>query len=302
VVPTFDKLMLPLLRYTADGEAHTVREVIAVLADHLQLTDRERDEMLPSGSKRRFDDRVQWAKTYLTKANLLERTGRGTFKITERGLRVLEHDPAYIDTEFLKQFPEFEAFLLETRLKRNRDYELLSLQTPRVLMHTAYENMQIDLTEELLDCVLTASPAFFERLVIDLLLAMGYGGTHKATAKTLGRSGDGGIDGVIQEDKLGLDKIYVQAKRWARDNAVGRPVVQAFIGSLMGVGANRGVLMTTSRFSEEAIDYTRSVRDMKVILIDGKRLAELMIEHDVGVNVEKAYVIKRIDTDYFDVG
>lgn len=299
-VPTFDMLMLPLLRLAADGQEHSTREAVQLLADFLHLTQAEREELLPSGRRRRFDDRVGWARAYLRKARLLETTGRGSFRITRRGLQVLRDDPDRIDTDYLKRFPEFEAFLMESRLRRSGDYELLSQQTPRILMETSHENLRIDLAEDLLDYVLSSSPAFFERLVIDLLTAMGYGGPS-AAGYTLGRSGDGGVDGYVQEDKLGLDKIYVQAKRWARNSVVGRPAIQAFVGSLMGLSAARGVFITTSRFSREALEYATSIQHVKIILVDGKQLTQLMIDHDVGVSVERTYVIKSIDTDYFDV-
>jgi restriction system protein len=298
-VPTFDQLMLPLLRLAADGDEHATREVVQTLADFLHLSDAERTELLPSGVRRKFDDRVQWAKNYLRQARLLERTGRGKFRITRRGIRVLNENPSHIDTAYLKQFPEFEAYLLEARLRRNNDYELLSHKSPRALIESSYENLRVDLADDLLNTVMAASPEFFERLVIDLLLALGYGDT-KESGYVLGRSGDGGVDGYIQEDKLGLNRIYVQAKRYAKDSPVGRPAIQGFVGSLLGIGANRGVFLTTSRFSRDALEYATSVQNVKIILIDGKQLTQLMIDHDVGVSAEKTYVVKRINTDYFD--
>jgi len=297
-LPTYDELTLPLLRLSADGEEHSIREAVELLGDYLRLNVEQREALLPSG-RRQFDDRVRWAATYLRKALLLQSTGRGTFQITQRGLWVLSQAPAQIDTAYLKQFPEFEAFLLEARTRRNQDFDLLSRQTPRSVIDTSYENLRVDLAEDLLDYVLASSAEFFEHLVVDLLLAMGYGGVDK-TGYVLGRSRDGGVDGYIQEDKLGLDKIYVQAKRYARDNAVGRPAIQAFVGSLMGLGAARGVFLTTSRFTDEALGYASDVKHAKIILIDGKRLTELMIDHNVGVSVEKTYIIKAVDTDYFD--
>lgn len=297
-LPTYDELTLPLLRLSADGEEHSIREAVELLGDYLRLNVEQREALLPSG-RRQFDDRVRWAATYLRKALLLQSTGRGTFQITQRGLWVLSQAPAQIDTAYLKQFPEFEAFLLEARTRRNQDFDLLSRQTPRSVIDTSYENLRVDLAEDLLDYVLASSAEFFEHLVVDLLLAMGYGGVDK-TGYVLGRSRDGGVDGYIQEDKLGLDKIYVQAKRYARENAVGRPAIQAFVGSLMGLGAARGVFLTTSRFTDEALGYASDVKHAKIILIDGKRLTELMIDHNVGVSVEKTYIIKAVDTDYFD--
>lgn len=297
-VPTFDQLMLPLLQFAGDNQPHHIGEAVDVLADYCHLTHEERNELLPSGNRRRFDDRVQWAKTYLKKAGLLQSTGRGVFQITERGLKVLNTNPDDIDRAFLRQFPEFLDFVASAPGKD--DYLVETVETPRVLIHSMYQNLLVDLAEELLDYVLSSSPEFFEKLVIDLLIAMGYGSALENPAKQLGKSGDGGIDGCIQEDKLGLDMIYIQAKRWARDNTVGRPVIQGFVGSLMGAGAHKGVFITTSRFSREAIDYAKSIPNLKIILIDGSQLTQLMIEHDVGVSVEKTYVIKRVDSDYFE--
>ncbi|GAB4508921.1 MAG: restriction endonuclease [Anaerolineae bacterium] len=300
-VPTFDQLMLPLLEFAGDGQEHNTPEAVQALGQYLQLSEEQITELLPSGKKRKFDDRVQWAKTYLKKAGLLASTGRGRFQITPRGVDVLRSRPAYIDRAFLKQFPEFQLFITPVPTPENPDAFIETVETPRALMHATYQNLLVDLSEDLLDYVLSASPAFFERLVIDLLVAMGYGSSLEDAGKTLGRSGDGGLDGYIKEDKLGLDMIYVQAKRYARDNVVGRPTVQGFVGSLMGAGATRGVLMTTSRFSREAIEYARGMHNLKIILVDGQQLTQLMIEHGVGVRVENVYVIKQVDTEYFEM-
>lgn len=295
-LPTFDRLMLPLLQFAADGEEHHISQAVEALAEYMNLAPEQLQERLPSGTRRRFDDRVQWAKTYLKKALLIQSTGRGVFKITQRGLDVLHSDPPHIDRVYLKRFPEFRAFINPAK----DTLDTLSVETPRVLMHATYQNLLTDLAEDLLDSVLGSSPAFFERLVIDLLLAMGYGSSVEDAGKTIGKSGDGGLDGYIQEDKLGMNRLYIQAKRYARDNAVGRPAIQGFVGSLMGVGANRGVFITTSRFSREAIEYARSMQHVKLILIDGQQLTNLMIEHNVGVRVETTYIIKQVDNDYFD--
>jgi restriction system protein len=291
-IPSYNKLMMPLLRLTADGETHAMAATVDTLATYFNLP--EDDTRGP------FYSRVQGARTYLQKAGLLERSGRGLFKITPRGEAVLDTGLPEITLDFLKQFPEFRTYLALSRLRRRGDYNLLAQETPHRLMQTAYENLQVDLAEDLLAHILNGSPAFFEQLVIDLLLAMGYGGSRQAAGKAIGRSGDGGLDGYIQEDKLGLEKLYVQAKRYARDTPVGRPAVQGFVGSLMGAGATRGVFLTTSRFSGEALDYAKSVPNVKLILIDGQQLTELMIEHNVGVRVEQTYVVKRVDTDYFE--
>jgi len=300
-IPTYDKVMLPLLQYAGDGNEHSVSEAVEVLAEFFHLNEAERNILVPNGTKTKFYDRLTWAKTYLKKAGLITNTGRGLFQITDRGADVLEDDPNVIDRAYLKQFPEFVEFITPSPTEHEGDYLLESFETPRMLMHSTYQNLLVDLAEDLLDYVLSSSSTFFERLVIDLLLAMGYGSSLEDAGKHLGKSGDGGIDGYIQEDKLGLDMIYVQAKRYGRDNVVGRPAVQGFVGSLMGEGAKKGVMMTTSRFSREAIEYAKGMQNLKIILIDGQQLTRLMIEHDVGVSVEKTYVIKRIDSDYFDV-
>lgn len=318
-IPPYSSLMLPLLQLAGDGAEHRTSTAIDLLADYVGLSETERSELNAGGKQSRFSHRVHYAKSALKHAGLLESCAHGTFRITPLGVSVLERNPLHIDRAFLMQFPQFAAFVGRTRL----DYDDLaagstplasdaldteraefddSQHTPRELMDILYTGLQKELADELLDAVLTSSPAFFERLVIDLLLAMGYGGANgrKTAAKQLGRSGDGGLDGVIQEDKLGLDLIYIQAKRWARNSTVGRPVVQAFVGSLIGAGAKRGVLLTTSRLSQEAAEYARSMQNHAIILIDGAQLAALMIEHGVGVSVEQTYVIKRLDADYFD--
>ncbi len=299
-IPTYDKVMPPLLQFAGDGQEHSVSEAVEILGEFFHLTEQERSELVPNGTKSRFYDRVTWAKTYLKKAGLIAATGRGLFRITPRGEQVLDENPTHIDRTYLKQFPEFLEFITPSE-ERDPDFYLDHIETPRMIMYATYQNMLIDLAEDLLDYVLSSSPTFFERLVIDLLLAMGYGSSLEAAGKHLGKSGDGGLDGYIQEDKLGLDTIYVQAKRYSRENSVGRPAVQGFVGSLMGAGANKGVFITTSRFSREAVEYARSMQNLKIILIDGQQLTQLMIEHDVGVSVEKTYIIKRIDSDYFDI-
>lgn len=310
-IPTYSSLMLPLLQLAGDGTEHRTSTAIDLLAEYVGLTEGERGELAANGKQARFNHRVHYAKSALKHAGLLESCAHGTFRITPLGVRVLERNPLHLDRTFLMQFPQFVDYAARTRPDREfqpdaSDTEPTefdeSQHTPRELMDILYAGIQKELADELLDAVLTSSPSFFERLVIDLLLSMGYGGANgrKTAAKQLGRSGDGGLDGVIQEDKLGLDLIYIQAKRWTRGNTVGRPVVQAFVGSLIGAGAKRGVLLTTSRFSQEAVEYARSMQNHSIILIDGTQLAALMIEHDVGVSAEQTYIIKRLDTDYFD--
>ena len=297
-IPDFEKIMLPLLRFIADGQEHTLREAIDGLASEFGLSAEEREALLPSGKQATFDNRVGWARTYMKKAGLVESTGRGRFRVTDRGQKVLVSSPSAIDVDFLMQFPEFAAFRrtpVRTALKDPATQA--PVQTPEEVLENSYLTLREELALELLDRIRACSPRFFERLVLDLLVAMGYGGSRRDAVEAVGGSGDQGIDGVIKEDKLGLDVVYVQAKRW--DGNVGRPVVQAFAGSLEGQRARKGILITTSQFTPEARDYVGRI-EKKIVLIDGLMLAELMIDHGVGVAELATYVVKRIDTDYFE--
>jgi restriction system protein len=302
-IPSYTSLMLPILQMAGDSGEHRLSEAVETMADYFGLTMDDRLSLTPNGKQYKFNYRVQCAATYLRKAGLLESAGRGAFRITPQGAQVLKTNPLTINRAFLMQFPAFVDFITRAQGERAADAEptdyLETEHTPKELMHILYVGIQKELADELLDTILASSPAFFERLVVDLLVAMGYGANRANAAKTLGRTGDGGVDGYIQEDKLGLDVVYVQAKRYARQNPVGRPLVQAFIGSLIGQGASRGVMMTTSRYSKEAVEYAKSMQNHKVILIDGQQLTQLMIEHGVGVNVEETYVVKKLDRDYF---
>jgi len=304
-IPDYQTLMLPLLRYASDGEVHPFRNAYETLSDEFGLTEEERREPIPSGRQPVIVNRVGWAKTYMTKAGLLETVRRGHFVITDRGRQVLAQNPERIDVKYLKQYSEFMEFQSpstgddEQPGQDDADDVDPPTTTPEETLERAYVGMRRGLADELLKTVKECSPSFFEHLVIDLLVAMGYGGSRKE-ASAVGRSGDGGIDGIIKEDRLGLDAIYVQAKRWD-ENTVGRPEIQKFAGALQGRRAKKGIFLTTSTFSREAHEYV-GVIDSKIILIDGKRLAELMIDHGVGVSTVAAYEIKRIDTDYFEEG
>ncbi|MGB7339772.1 MAG: restriction endonuclease [Phototrophicaceae bacterium] len=300
-VPKYNELMLPLLQFSSDGDEHHVRDASNIIAEHLLLTDQQITELLPSGKKTKYYDRIHWAKTYLTKAGLLKTTGRGLFKITQRGFDLLNTNPTEIDNKLLSQFEEFIEFQTPNRQSESisvNEIELEDEQTPEEQIDNLYRKLRKTLSDELLETVLSVSPRFFERLVVDLLLAMGYGSSLDS-GEHLGQSNDGGVDGVIREDKLGLDTIYIQAKRYALDNGVGRPAIQNFVGSLMGFGATKGVFITTSYFSQHAVDYANAMNNMKIILIDGQQLATLMIEHNVGISVQKLYEIKQIDENYF---
>ncbi|MBA3947708.1 MAG: restriction endonuclease [Herpetosiphonaceae bacterium] len=301
-VPDFQSIMLPLLRFTADQEEHTLDQAYAVLSKQFSLTDDERKELLPSGRQSRFENRTGWSRTYLTKAALLEATGRAKFRITKRGLEVLRTNPPSINIRSLMQFPEFAEFKQPTARanvgSERQDIvdEATSQQTPQELLDTSYQTLRQSLAEDILDLVKASPPRFFEILVVDLLVAMGYGGSRKDAGQAVGQTGDGGIDGIIKEDRLGLEAIYIQAKRW--EGSVGRPVIQAFAGSLEGQKARKGVFITTSRFSPDAKDYITRI-EKKIVLIDGEQLAQLMIDYGVGVTEVGSYIVKRINSDYF---
>jgi restriction system protein len=298
-IPDYQSIMLPLLRFAADGAEHSLRETIEALADQLELTQEERRVLLPSGRQATFDNRVGWARTYITKAGLLESTRRGHYRITERGLEVLKRDPPAIRTSFLRQFPEFVEFQTPRRDTTDREVagDTDEPETPEEEIEVAYQEMRQALAVELLQTVMSSSPSFFERLVIDLLVRMGYGGTRKDAGQAIGKSGDGGIDGIIKEDRLGLDVVYVQAKRW--DGNVGRPEIQKFAGALQGQRATKGVFITTSSFTRAARDYVSRISS-KIVLIDGDMLAGLMIDFNIGVTAVAAYEIKQVDSDYFE--
>jgi restriction system protein len=297
LVPGFQNFMLPLLEVVKDGKDYSQDDVIDALASKVNLPEEARNEILPSGMQTRFENRVGWARTHLKKAGLVESTGRGRFRISQRGLDVLKGKPTTIDIKFLMQFPEFVEFRNVSKQENKQDErEDESNQTPEEILESSYQNLRQDLAHDLLERVKKCSPRFFERLVVDLLVAMGYGGSRKDAGQAIGQSGDGGIDGIIKEDKLGLDAVYIQAKRW--DATVGRPIVQAFAGSLEGQRARKGVFITTSQFSQDAKDYVSRI-EKKIVLIDGEELTQLMIDHNIGVNEVASYTVKKIDLDYF---
>ena len=300
-IPDYHTLMLPLLRLAPDRQEHQWRAAIETLADECALTKAERNELLPSGSQAVFANRVGWARTYLQQASLLDAPRRGIFSITPHGLELLREKPSRLDVKLLERFPEFLAF-------RNRRRESGSASTPALTesggrpkdsLAAGYETLRADLEAELLQQVKESSPGFFERLVVELLVKMGYGGSRQDAGRAIGRSGDGGIDGVINEDRLGLDVIYIQAKRW--DTTVGRPEIQQFAGALQGQRARKGVFITTSSFSQEAEEYASRL-DSRIILIDGTRLARLMVDHNVGVSTVGLYEVKKIDSGFFIEG
>lgn len=302
-IPDYQTLMLPLLRFAGDDNDHTTREAVEVLAAEFQLTPAERNELLASGQQAIFNNRVGWANSYLKKAGLLESPRRGTLRITVRGKQVLGANPTRIDVKYLERFPEFIEFRDASRNNRDaattQSVAVSAEQTPEEALELAHQSLRLSLAQDILSRILSCSPTFFERLVVELLVKMGYGGSRRDAGERIGQSGDGGIDGIIKEDRLGLDTIFIQAKRW--QGSVGRPEIQKFVGALQGQRAKKGVFITTSSYTAEAIDYASRI-DTKVVLIDGQLLANLMMDFDVGVSVSASYIVKRIDSDYFEEG
>ena len=299
-IPDYQKVMLPLLKIAADGREHAVRAAIDHLANMFSLSDSDRKELLPSGVDNVFDNRVGWARTYLKKAKLIDSPKRGFFQITDRGRTVLNSKPEKIDVAFLRQFPEFLEFWSPKKIAGEKSFENaveITAETPEETLAAGYLKLRKQVESDLLAQVKNCPPEFFERLVVRLLTSIGYGGSLTDAGKAIGRSGDGGVDGVIKEDKLGLDLLYIQAKRWG-DSTVGRPEIQGFVGALYGKKAKRGIFITTSTFSRAAIDYAEGL-DSRIVLINGTQLAELMFEYGLGVSTVNSYAIKRIDSDFF---
>jgi len=300
-IPDYQECMLPLLKLASDGKDHRIRDAIQAIADKFDLSEEERRELLPSGGTLVIASRVSWARTYLKKAGLLEDPKRGCFRITDRGLSILKSKPPSIDSKFLRQFAEFQSFQKPDNSDTGDESESFEKtdQTPEEMIATGYKQIRSSLSGDLIEQLRSSTPAFFEKLVVQLLVAMGYGGNFEEAATVLGKSGDEGIDGIINEDKLGLDVIYIQAKRWGQP--VGRPEIQKFAGALLGKKAKKGVFITTSSFSNEARSYASNI-ESRIILIDGARLTELMIQHDIGVSTYATYELKRVDTDFFIEG
>jgi restriction system protein len=300
-IPDYQSLMLPLLKAAADGKEHRKRDVLNDLAKQFELTESERKALLPSGNQAIFDNRLGWARTYLKKAGLIEYTQRGHFQLTDPGKDVLAHKPQVINVAYLRQFPEFVEFHSPKRTPTDvepPDSPESITETPEELLASGSLKLRRQAEQELLGRVKACPAEFFERLVVKLLTTIGYGGSLADAGNAIGKAGDGGIDGVIKEDKLGLDLLYIQAKKWD-DTTVGRPEIQKFVGALHGKRARKGIFMTTSTFSKEATEYAEGV-ETKVILIDGARLTELMFDYGVGVTTVNSYVVKRIDSDFFD--
>jgi restriction system protein len=304
-IPGYQEFMLPLVKLAADGQEHKITDAIEALADQLGVSEPEREIMLPSGTQTRLYNRVTWALTYMTKSLLLCKSGRGKFKMAPRGMEVLKTNPVRIDNAFLMQFDEFRAFKNKkktspaTVVTANDDLveEPDPALTPLEQVEGGYRDLRETLADELLDRVRAMKPKTFEQLVVDVLVAMGYGGSQLDAAQVVGKSGDGGIDGVIKEDRLGLDMVYVQAKRHEAD--IGPGAIREFVGSLGEHKANKGVFITCGGFTSGAKDAAAKAHS-RIVLIDGSQLAEYMIDHGVGVTNYKTYTVKKLDSDYFD--
>jgi restriction system protein len=299
-IPDYQTIMLPLLKFFGDQKEHSISEAIVHISLLYDLTEEEKRQVLPSGVQPTIDNRVSWARTYLKKAQLIDTPRKGYAKITARGLAVLDGKPKEINRQFLSQFPEFVEFQARKKDDGSRDLAQRSLEDsldPLELLEASHMRIQNELAEDLLGEAKKTTPKYFERLVLELLRKMGYGGYLAGSEEHTGKCGDEGIDGKIKEDRLGLDVIYVQAKKWA--GPVGRPEIHKFVGALKGQGANKGILITTSWFSHEASGYASKIDSPKIVLIDGKELAKLMIEFDLGVTKLATYDVKRKDSDYF---
>jgi restriction system protein len=299
-IPDFQSVMLPIMETLSDGQTWIMRNLTQALADRFTLSDAERQQLLPSGQQTVFSNRVAWAKAHLKMAGLLESPARGSVKISDRGKEALATKPAKINLAYLRQFPGYIEAARPNENESAADTETATepaaTQTPEELLEASFEELRDTLAKDLLEKVQTASPGFFERLVVQLLVAMGYGGSLADAGQAIGRSGDEGIDGIIKEDKLGLDVVCIQAKRWK--NQVGRPQVQAFAGSMEGYRARKGVLITTATFSSDAREYVNKI-ERKIVLIDGQTLASYMIDYGIGVSTAQVYTLKKLDSDFF---
>ena len=296
-VPDFQSFFKPLLDIAADGKIHSVKEAREIIATQFRMTEEDMSDMLPSGTQSKFDNRVAWAKSYFIQAKILESPKRGCFVITQRGLELFQQKHDRIDIKVLSQYPEFVQFHAGNKKEKDGKPEIAFPATPEETLQISYQQIRKDLSVELLKKVKENSPKFFENLVVDLMVSIGYGGSKKDAGKAIGQVGDEGLDGIIKEDMLGLDAIYLQAKRW--EGTVGRPEIQKFVGALSGKKAKKGVFITTGNFSDDAKLYADRI-DHRVILIDGDDLVDYMIDFNIGVSTTAKYEIKKIDTDYFN--
>lgn len=307
-VPDFQSLMLPVLKELADGKEHELKSLYISVGERVGLTEEQKEELLPSGRQRVYHNRIGWANFYLSKAGLVDKVRRAVFTISSEGKSLLATNPAAISKSTLEEYPAYIEYIQSIRpnareITQTNQLTNLAIEeselSPTEQMSVSFETIQSELVDELLDVIRMGSPKFFETLVVDLMLAMGYGGWSKDSGKATQYNADGGIDGVINEDPLGLETIYLQAKRYSEGNTVGRPDIQAFSGALDMQRARKGVFITTSKFSSDALDYVQRI-EKKIVLIDGQQLAEMMIKYNLGVSVKDTYQVKNIDTDYFN--
>ena len=298
MIPSFQEMMLPLLEFLNDGKEHSIDEAEDYLAKVFKLTEEERHRLLPSGNQTVFRNRVGWARTYMYKAKLLDVPRRANIVITERGLEVLKENPQSLSVKYLMRFPEFVEFHKSNKKGKPEEPELPT-KSPEEIVYEKTDEINNYVKSELISKILKSSPRFFEKLVLDLIVKMGYGGSFEDVSELLGKTGDEGVDGLIKEDVLGLDNVYLQAKRWTT-GTVGRKELQSFVGALHGKGAKKGIFITTSTFTKDALEYANSLKDMTLILIDGDKLVDYMLKYNVGVQVKNTIEIKKIDEDYFD--
>lgn len=297
-IPDYETVMLPLLEFLHDGQIKSIDDATKFMADRFSLTEDERKERIPSGKSTYIKNRTGWARTYLKKAGLLTSPKRGFVQITDRGKEAVTAGLEKIDNKYLEQFSEFIEFKKKSNKKEEQQLPTAGKETPEETIESSYQELRTQLADELLDQVRSCSPDFFERMVVELIVAMGYGGSFRDAAQATQRSNDGGIDGVIKEDRLGLDTIYIQAKKWDESRTIQRPEIQKFAGALQGVRAKKGIFITTSSFSSGAIEYAGSI-DSKIVLIDADQLAQHMIDFGIGVSPHQVYELKRLDSDYF---
>lgn len=299
-IPSYEKFLLPVLKLLSDGKVRTKQEIVRTMAKQFQLSEDELAETLPSQTQPTYVNRIGWAITYLKKAELIVSPSRANFKITDEGKKLVENNVSDLTAKDLKQYEPFLKFIKTSHKQNDTDHTIQEETTPLENIINNFELLKKEVCDEILQKILEQSPDFFEQLVVDLVVAMGYGGSIEDAGKATKRTGDEGIDGIIKQDRLGLDNIYLQAKRWQRDSVVSRPEIQKFVGALAGQGAHKGIFITTSRFSKDALEY-KPRNDTSVILIDGQKLVELMYEYNIGVTTEMKFEIKRLDSDYFDL-
>lgn len=297
-VPKFFEFFEAFLKAVSDGELHSAKDVKNNIANSMKLTEEDLAEMLPSGSQRTFDNRVAWARTYLDKAGLIETPMRGKYHITEEGIHALTSNEK-IDLAYLEKSEKFKDFHNVTTQNTSIEIQDEKNETPLEILESAHKQYLSALASQLMDEVMKLTPVEFERLVVKLLLKMGYGSGIEGAGMVTQASNDGGIDGIIKEDQLGFSHIYIQAKQWALEQTVGKPEIQKFVGALQGQQAQKGLFITTARFSSGAIQYANNLLGVKVVLVDGSALTKLMIKHSVGVSLEQTYEVKKIDSDFF---